>query len=894
MPFRLQDQVLLFMPDVDERDNACHIKTLSGQRLHLDAETTQVTNKLEAGVVSLFKINDRSDNELVSIPTGTTNRFEFNAGATVDFNACTVEGLTGTSVGQLEANQINSSNTGYTTVDNELDDLQVRCTANTNRTTGLTANRMLESSGAGIIRASGILSNNVANKGSGSAQTFAGIVASNLSLFAGTSDPVGDGDHKNVAISGTTSSIILKNYTTSSGVDTPSSCVISLNDDIHGLRIQDNSSGDLEIVASNTKGSLNLAAGGAKYKIGGVQISTADLSDGADIVKSNTTTAQTLACSVLQLNGANGLQFGPSSPYHIKSDYSNNRLLYSSNFDHVFQAGTNGATTACQIANDGVNIIDLSDANIGYTASSGLTRVATRAYVGALLQSSTTQTSIINTIEYSNIVFREFDATPTALTLTINRPTTISKDLSLTGKISGDLEFNSASTIDFTDNTNLTASQFCALDANKHMITRAISDSDNVVLKSGVQLITGAKSFNAGCNALSGWNIFGGNLNLDNTDQITTHTTFGNSYVANTDQEYCASRGCVFLSGAQTITGDKTHEGTNTHDDLQIAADGTFKILDSVNIADGSILGVNAGRFVVSRSLGDSDGVVLKTQTQTIAGDKTFSNSITVGDINNNFSFLTNTGILALKSTAPAVQFNYTSGNTQLILNSASKLTCENADFEAGSGTHRAELFSSAYTGWVGVRNASQTPTNNNYMILQSNTGATQTSCAAGSSNTMTVGGVAYFQAYNSQNASYYNLHMASTNATAGDITSAAYSGISVFADLQELLSPTFTNLTLNSGFSNGLSYEHILQYSKLGDRVILRGAVTKSNAGAFASGDIICQLPTTIRSSKVEHFVEGNQQGFLTIAYPGANVIFTTSSQNVYTVYIDHIYYIV
>jgi len=556
MTHRLAAQTLLFLPDANERDNACHIKTLTGQRLHIDAETTQVTNKLEAGVVSLFKINDRVDNELVSIPTGTTNRFEFNSGATVDFNGCTVEGFAGGGVGQLEASQINSSNTGYTTVDNELDDLQVRCTANTNRTTGLTANRMLESSGAGIIRASGIISSNVANKGSSTTQTFISTVASDTSLFAGTASPAsGDGTYKNVNIDGTISAIELTNYVKSSGVDTPTSCVIKFNDDIHGLRIQDNSDGDLEILASSTKGSLNLAAGDAMYKINGAQISTSDLSDGTNIVIDDFTGVQTLDCSVLQLNGAQGLRFGSLSQYFIKSDYTNNRLLYSSNFDHVFQAGTNGATTACQIADDGVNIIDLSDASIGYTAPAGISRVATRAYVGALLQSSTTQTAIINTVEYTNTVFREYDATPTALTLTINRPTTITKnvnmtsgdmtisnalscnDLTVVNNVLDDLTFATDKTIDFSNTASFTAGHVLALDTNKKLTARAISGADdNVCMLSGAQTLTNLKTFTDGLRSNDDVYIEG----TKNLKHVTETNVGG--IITVTETEYVASK----------------------------------------------------------------------------------------------------------------------------------------------------------------------------------------------------------------------------------------------------------------------------------------------------------------------------------------------------------------
>lgn len=662
--------------------------------LEVQATNTQFLGSVDLGPRTRFvEIDDYQGNRMMFVDPTQPQVLDFDGDITVDFNNCTVQNLAGSSVGQLEASQINSSNSGYTTVDNELDDLQLRTTLNTQRTTGLTANKMMSTSGAGIIQASTIDTNSVANKSASVPQAFTHIVSSPLGLLTGADTPGGGGDglYRTVFMDGTNAKIHLTHFTRSSGTDTPSTTSITFNQLVHGLTLQDTATGDLDITADAGGGSLNLSTSGAQYQIGGTQIGLSNLSDGANVVIDDFTGVQTLDCSVLQLNGADGLRFGSSPQYHIKSDYSNNRLLYSSNFDHVFQAGTNGATTACQIADDGMNIIDLSDTNIGYTAPASLTRVATRAYVGALLQSSTTQAAIINTVEFTNTVFREFDATPTALTLTINRPTTITKnvnmtsgdmtisnalscnDLTVVNNVLDDLTFAADKTIDFANTASFTAGHVLALDTNKKLTARALADSDGVVLKTGTQVIAGTKSFSAGCNALAGWSIFGGNLNLDNTNQITTHTTFGNSYVAGTDQEYCASRGCMFLTTAQSVSGTKTHT------DLQIASNGTLKLLDSVNIADGSILGVNAGRFVVSRSLSDSDGVVMKTGAQTIVGTKTFSDSVIVGDVNTNFSFFSTAGILSLNSTAPAVQFNNTGQNIQIINDATNRLSIESA-----------------------------------------------------------------------------------------------------------------------------------------------------------------------------------------------------------------------
>ena len=553
---RIPTQILQFLPE--ETNGSCHIYVPQGDKLQIHAEDTQFIGKVDLGPKARFtEFDDYQGNALFSVDPTTAQKIDFDGNITIDFNSCTVQNLSGSSVGQLEANQINSSNSGYTTVDNELDDLQVRCTLNTQRTTGLTANKLVSTSGAGIIQASTIDPTSVAIKTASVPQAFTHIVSSPLGLLTGADTPSGGGDglYRTVFMDGTNAKIHLTHFTRSSGTDTPSTTSISFNELVHGLTLQDTATGDLDISSNAGGGSLNLSTSGAQYQIGGTQISTSNLSDGANVVVDDFTGVQTLDCSVLQLNGAQGIRFGSLSQYHIKSDYTNNRLLYSSNFDHVFQAGTNGATTACQIADDGVNIIDLSDSNIGYTAPAGLTRVATRAYVGALLQSSTTQTAIINTVEFTNTVFREFDATPTALTLTINRPTTITKnvnmtsgdmtisnalscnDLTVVNTVLDDLTFAADKTLDFSNTASFTAGHVLALDTNKKLTARAISGADDsVCMLSGAQTLTNLKTFTDGLRSNDHVYIEG----TKNLKHITETNNGG--IITVTETEYVASK----------------------------------------------------------------------------------------------------------------------------------------------------------------------------------------------------------------------------------------------------------------------------------------------------------------------------------------------------------------
>ena len=174
---RIQAQGIVFLPE--QPDNACHIKTPAGQRLQLDTEKV-MANNADIGTLAVYNIQDRSDNNLITVPSGTTNRLEFAAGATVDFNDCTVQGLSGVGGGSVDAQAVASNNSNpasgsaYGTVDAELDDIQTRVSANTSRTTGLTASRILVSSGAGTLSAGNFDQTDIVRKSVTGGQTLSG------------------------------------------------------------------------------------------------------------------------------------------------------------------------------------------------------------------------------------------------------------------------------------------------------------------------------------------------------------------------------------------------------------------------------------------------------------------------------------------------------------------------------------------------------------------------------------------------------------------------------------------------------------------------------------------------------------------------------------------------
>ena len=69
-----------------------------------------------------------------------------------------------------------------------------------------------------------------------------------------------------------------------------------------------------------------------------------------------------------------------------------------------------------------------------------------------------------------------------------------------------------------------------------------LSNGNDLADLSSAQAISGQKTFQAATN------FHGGVLNLNNAYEINTHQVALGSVVSGTDQEYCASKGCSFVS----------------------------------------------------------------------------------------------------------------------------------------------------------------------------------------------------------------------------------------------------------------------------------------------------------------------------------------------------------
>ena len=315
-----------------------------------------------------------------------------------------------------------------------------------------------------------------------------------------------------------------------------------------------------------------------------------------------------------------------------------------------------------------------------------------------------------------------------------------------------------------------------------------------------------------------------------------------------------------------------------------------FPQLSLNSSTQSAVLTLNANKEVVARDLDDTDGVVVKTGAQSIGGVKTFTDHIVVGATNTQVTSVED-GVINLTHSQPSINFNT---NVQLTQTSSSRVACQNADFEGGSSSVRCQLFSSTYTGYAGVRNASLSFTNNNYMILQDTAGNTQTSCSAGHSNTITVAGTAYVRAYASEVHLYKNIRMHGTTSTPADIISshATFSGVSLFADvlnLKKVTNPTWVNITLPTGNSNTGGVAPPAQKSVVGNRVVLRGAVSL-NSGHWTNGDTV--LNTGESSTYDQYFVESKTNAVLKLDTSG-NLVIDSTSHTISTVHFHHIYYL-
>ena len=181
----LTEHVILNTAPTVDLDGACHIEANGSDHIHLDSRTKHTQGTI---IPTLF---DDAGNTLA---TTTTNKVQYAASATVDFNNAALTNAvftddtsfaSGTTVnfnnatvsnfalgsGALSASAVASAN-GYASLDAELD--AVTSTQNTvkARTENLTAGRMMKASGAGVLVVSDVPETDVGRLST--AQTFTG------------------------------------------------------------------------------------------------------------------------------------------------------------------------------------------------------------------------------------------------------------------------------------------------------------------------------------------------------------------------------------------------------------------------------------------------------------------------------------------------------------------------------------------------------------------------------------------------------------------------------------------------------------------------------------------------------------------------------------------------
>ena len=190
---RLDAQALQFMPEAS--NGSCHIFVPSGDKLQVHAEDTQFLGKVDLSSKARFvEFDDYQGNPIMSVDPDTPQELSFDSNMTLNFNNCTVQGLSGLGSGSVDAQAVASNNTNpasgsaYATVDAELDDIQTRVSANTSRTTGLTASKILVSNGAGVLSAGSFDQTDIVRKSVSGGQTLSSglTVGGNLNISDGS------------------------------------------------------------------------------------------------------------------------------------------------------------------------------------------------------------------------------------------------------------------------------------------------------------------------------------------------------------------------------------------------------------------------------------------------------------------------------------------------------------------------------------------------------------------------------------------------------------------------------------------------------------------------------------------------------------------------------------
>jgi hypothetical protein len=191
-PDRVYSNRLSFVPPL-ATGNAVQIQVPNELEIH--ANNTQFVGGVDLGPRAKFvEFDDYSGNRLMFTDPAVARRIEYDPAITVDFNSCTVLGLSGVSGGSVDAQAVASNNSNpssgsaYGTVDAELDDLQTRVSANTTRTTGLTASKILVSSASGVLGTGSFDATDIVRKSVSTGQTLSGplTVGGNLNISDGS------------------------------------------------------------------------------------------------------------------------------------------------------------------------------------------------------------------------------------------------------------------------------------------------------------------------------------------------------------------------------------------------------------------------------------------------------------------------------------------------------------------------------------------------------------------------------------------------------------------------------------------------------------------------------------------------------------------------------------
>ena len=417
-------------------------------------------------------------------------------------------------------------------------------------------------------------------------------------------------------------------------------------------------------------------------------------------------------------------------------------------------------------------------------------------------------------------------------------------------KTFNDLRVSNTGTLKLEDTTNIGAG-ILGCNASGFVVKHSLADNDGVVMKAGVQAITGDKNFLGG---ISYYNT--NDVVFNGASKIMTYDIVNNAVVAGSDVEYCKKQNCVFTNGAeQTIDSV-----IRFNDRVIIDKDTEFY---SERVSFGLVDTPNAGWYSIA-IIDDANPNPVDGEYQTLKG----ASKIVYVDYYNHHIL----EIEAINNIGLFSHINLKSYGRKNFFYSVDK--CR---ILGGGGGAILQMY---IVSPANSRILFNTPDfqNSGWRIVKPTTSQTSFTDANGFVRTLVNGATMTQLKIVDLNATGLDLVDGGTTFSNDLLVGNKIKCNEVLTTLNEISAPTnLTTLTLGSNFSGGFIVSGTIYWGnpkihKEKNLVRLSGLISTAS-GNFNNGDFIATIPNNSRPATSKNFVcAGIDGGWITIQIYGTN----------------------